>query len=67
MKAMIEFALPEEDVEYSFAYNGKLYWNALYDIKSHISQIQKYGTEKPIDQILEDLNNLIPYQVDEVP
>lgn len=67
MKTTLEFNLPEDEVEFQFAIYGKIYWESLYNIKSEIRNILKYGTKKSIDGVLEDLDNLIPYQVDDIP
>jgi len=66
MKATIEFNLPEEADEYQLANNGRVFWSALWDIKQQIRSILKYGTEKELDKVLEDLRDLIPHQVEEI-
>jgi hypothetical protein len=66
MKVTIEFNLPEEEDDYKLAVNGRIFWSALWDIKQEIRAILKYGTEKDMDQVLEDLRSLIPHQVEEI-
>lgn len=65
MKAKLEFSLPEEQDEFTFAIKGKNYWNCLYELDQKLRGILKYGHQyKNVDELAEELRMDIRNNVD---
>lgn len=50
MKAILEFNLPEDDVEYNLASSATKMHSVLYQLDQYLRSIDKYGTDG-LDQI----------------
>lgn len=60
MKVIIEFNLPEEEVEFYCATKGTAMLNVLFELRTEIRNMLKYGELKPNQyEILEDIQRLL--------
>ena len=54
MKAILEFNLPEDQIEFDFATNGSKWWKVCWDINQWLRQQYKY---MPDEEYSEDRYN----------
>ena len=68
MKATLEFNLPEEQDDFNLITGAGDMYSALFDIKSEIRSLRKYGTSKygdTADKILDSIETLVGEVLDE--
>ena len=57
MKAILEFNLPEDELNLSNAINGNKFKLILWDMDQHLRNIVKYGENEEAVRVAEELRN----------
>jgi|LauGreDrversion4_2_1035121.scaffolds.fasta_scaffold00011_103 hypothetical protein len=57
MKAILEFNLPEDELDLSNAINGNKFKLILWDMDQHLRNIVKYGENEEAVEVAEELRN----------
>ena len=64
MKAILEFSLPEEEVEFNAANQGRRLKAALWGIDQRLRSLLKYGEPTPAQASLaEEIRQAIPFDL----
>lgn len=50
MKAILEYNLPEDQIEFEFATNGSKWWKVCWDIDQWLRQQYKYMTDEEYNE-----------------
>jgi len=62
--ATLKFVLPEEDVEFKTAMQGRAAKVALWDIDQRLRSLLKHGEPTPAQVVLaEEIRSMIPYEL----
>lgn len=62
--ATLKFTLPEEDVEFKTAMQGREAKVVLWDIDQKLRSLLKHGEPTPAQAVLaEEIRNMIPYEL----
>ena len=62
--ATLKFTLPEEDVEFKTAMQGREAKVVLWDIDQKLRSLLKHGEPTPAQAVLaEEISNMIPYEL----
>jgi hypothetical protein len=60
-----EFNLPEEKYDLQIQHRASEFYLAIEDIRDMTRKVLKYGTDKDVHQLAEEIRELLPHSVEE--